>query len=74
MLVYIAQLFLDYMESDEGQKIFSDNDYLPTNPNIPARAADLIPDGKRFRGQVLTGDEIETAMPQWAKLFQEIFR
>lgn len=69
-----GKLFLDYMESDEGQKIFSDNDYLPTNPNIPARAADLIPDGKRFRGQVLTGDEIETAMPQWAKLFQEIFR
>mgnify|MGYP003328174024 FL=1 len=27
-----GKLFLDYMVSDEGQKIFADTDYLPTNP------------------------------------------
>ncbi len=69
-----ARLFLDFMESDEGQKIFSDNDYLPANPNIAPKTPDLLPDGKRFRGLVLTGDEIEKDMPHWAKIFAEIFR
>lgn len=69
-----GKLFLDFMQSDEGQKIFSDNEYLPANPDIPARTAELIPDGQRFRGRTLTGAEIENAMPSWAKIFAEIFR
>ena len=69
-----GKLFLDYMVSDEGQAIFRDNDYLPTNPNVPARARELMPDGVRFRGIVLSGEDIETEMSNWAKLYQEIFR
>ena len=69
-----GKLFLDYMISEEGQSIFRDNDYLPTNPNVPARAKELLPDGVRFRGITFSGDEIETEMPKWAMLFQEIFR
>ncbi len=69
-----GKLFLDYMVSEEGQSIFRDNDYLPTNPNVAARAKDLLPDGARFRGLTLSGDEIETEMPKWTLLFQEIFR
>ena len=69
-----GKLFLDFMQSDEGQAIFRDNDYLPTNPNVQARVPELVPDGKRFTGLVFTGDEIELAMPGWAKMFNEIFR
>ncbi len=69
-----GKLFLDFMQSDEGQALFRDNDYLPTNPNVSARVPELIPDGKRFRGLVFSGDEIEAGMPAWAKMFGEIFR
>ena len=69
-----GKLFFDYMISDEGQAIFRDNDYLPANPNIPARARELLPDGKNFRGILLSGDDIETEMSGWAKLFQDMFR
>ena len=69
-----GKLFFDYMISDEGQMIFRDNDYLPTNPNVPARARELLPDGKNFRGILLSGDDIENEMSGWAKLFQDTFR
>ena len=69
-----GKLFFDYMISDEGQTIFRDNDYLPTNPNVPARARELLPDGRNFRGILLSGDDIEIEMPGWARLFQDIFR
>ena len=69
-----GKLFFDYMISDEGQAIFRDNDYLPSNPNVPARARELLPDGKNFRGILLSGDDIESEMPGWAKLFQDMFR
>ncbi len=69
-----GKLFLDYMMSDEGQAIFRDNDYLPTNPAVKARVPELVPDGKAFRGLVFTGDEIDASMAGWAKMFGEIFR
>jgi iron(III) transport system substrate-binding protein len=68
-----AKLFVDFMMSDEGQVIFRDNDYLPTNPQVKPRVPDLLPDGKLFRGVFLSQEEIDTGMPNWMKTFQEYF-
>jgi ABC-type Fe3+ transport system substrate-binding protein len=68
-----AKLFVDFMTSEEGQAIFRDNDYLPTNPQVKPRVPNLIPDGKLFRGVFLSQDEIDAGMPGWMKLFGEFF-
>jgi ABC-type Fe3+ transport system substrate-binding protein len=68
-----AKLFVDFMMSDEGQIIFRDNDYLPTNPEVKPLVPELIPDGKLFRGVFLSQDEIDVGMPTWMKIFAEYF-
>ena len=69
-----AKLFLDFMVSEEGQVVFRDSDYLPANPKVPAKDPTLLPDGVKFTGYAFTPEEIETDMPKWNKMFQEIFR
>ncbi len=69
-----AKLFLDYMISAEGQKIFADNDYLPANPKVSAKDKSLIPDGVTIKRMAFTPEEIEDNMPAWNKTFREIFR
>ena len=68
-----AKLFLDFMMSEEGQAVFRDNDYLPTNPQVKPLVPDLIPDGKLFRGVFLSQEEIDVGMPTWMKMFQDYF-
>ena len=41
-----GKLLIDFLLSDEGQKIFRDADYIPASPNVDARQQRLKPDGK----------------------------
>jgi ABC-type Fe3+ transport system substrate-binding protein len=45
-------LFLDYMVSPEGQKIFQDAGYLPARADVPATVADLTPAGGGFKADL----------------------
>ncbi len=69
-----AKLFLDYMISEPGQKIFADNDYLPANPKVSAKDKTLIPDGVTIKRMAFTPEEIEDNMQNWNKIFREVFR
>jgi ABC-type Fe3+ transport system substrate-binding protein len=67
-----ARLFLDYMISEEGQKIFRDAFYNPANPKVSPLDAALAPD--RNAMIFLTPAEVVDAMPQWMKVYNEFFR
>ena len=69
-----AKLFMSYLVSEEGQRIFADEDYLPVHPKVPAREPALIPDGKRFTGLFFTPEESDGNMNEWQKIFRETFR
>ncbi len=69
-----AKLLLDYLVSEEGQKIFRDSDYVPADPNVPARDASVRPDGVNMRAEYFTPEEVDARMPEWSALFKEYFR
>jgi ABC-type Fe3+ transport system substrate-binding protein len=69
-----AKLFLGYMISEEGQKIFRAADYLPALPSVPATEPKLKPEGGGFEALVLTPDEIDELQPKWTEIFKELFR
>ena len=69
-----GKLLVDYIVSEEGQKAFRDADYMPVDPNIPPRDPSLRPDGKTLRARYLTPDELDQALPKWAKIYSDIFR
>ena len=68
-----AKLFVDFLVSDDGQKLFRDRGYIPVAPAIPPLEPKLRPDGKEFRGIFFTPEEIEMEMPHWTDVFNQVF-
>jgi iron(III) transport system substrate-binding protein len=69
-----GKLFLEFLISEEGQKLYRDADYMPIDPNVPARDPSLRPDGERFKALTFTPEQIDANMPLWAGVFREYFR
>lgn len=69
-----AKLFLEFLITPEGQQIYRDADYMPADPGVPPTDASLVPDGRNFRAVFFSPDDIDKGMPEWMKLYQEMFR
>jgi iron(III) transport system substrate-binding protein len=69
-----AKLLVDFIISKEGQKVFSDADYITAHPDVPARVPTLKPKEGGFRVQFFTPEQTEEKMPEWKKVSDEFFR
>jgi iron(III) transport system substrate-binding protein len=69
-----GKLLVDFLVSDEGQRLFRDADYIPAAPDVPPREAGLRPDGRSFRAVFFSPEQIDAAMPHWMEVYDEIFR
>jgi iron(III) transport system substrate-binding protein len=69
-----GKLFVDFLVSEEGQKIFRDGDYIPAAPDVAPREPALRPDGKSFRGIFFSPEQVDAAMPHWLDVYNELFR
>jgi iron(III) transport system substrate-binding protein len=68
-----ALLFVDYMVSPEGQRIFQQVGYLPADPDVPAHAPALKPEGGHFNGNVLGPEAINAGLDHWTAVFKQLF-
>jgi ABC-type Fe3+ transport system substrate-binding protein len=71
---HAAQLLLEFLLSEEGQRIFQQNDYLPALPSVPAMVAGLRPNDGGFKANFLRPEEIQRQLPHWQKVTQDLFR
>ena len=71
---HAARLLLEFLLSDEGQKVFQQNDYLPALPSVPARVAGLRPSDGGFQADFLQPEVIHSQLPHWQKVTQDLFR
>ena len=69
-----GRLLTEFVVSEEGQKIAADHDYIPVNPNVAPRDPSLRPDGVTFRALSFSPEEVETSMPGWKAVYDELFR
>ena len=69
-----GRLFVEFLMSEDGQKIYRDAEYLPVDPNVPPKDLALRPDGVKFRAIYKTPEEIDREMPRWTEVFKSIFR
>jgi iron(III) transport system substrate-binding protein len=69
-----GRLFVEFLMSEDGQKIYRDAEYLPVDPNVPPKDLGLRPDGVNFRAIYKTPEEIDREMPRWTEVFKSIFR
>jgi iron(III) transport system substrate-binding protein len=69
-----GKLFIDFMVSKAGQEIFREHDYLPMHPDVPAKIPELKPEQGGYKAIVFTPDNLETEVPRWQKIYEDLFR
>src|SRR5581483_278326 len=70
---HAAMLFLDFLFSEEGQRILQQADYLPAHPDIPAKVPTLKPDQGHYRANIMSGEDIAKYDQEWNDLFRRLF-
>jgi len=69
-----AKLLIDFLASEEGQRVLQRADYLPAMPSVPAMKSGLRPEDGAFKATFLRPDEIYDRIPSWIKVVTELFR
>lgn len=69
-----GKLFIDFMVSKAGQTVFREHDYLPMDPTVPAKIPELKPEQGGYKAIVYTPDNLETEVPRWQKIYEDLFR
>jgi ABC-type Fe3+ transport system substrate-binding protein len=69
-----ARLFEDYVLSPEGQAVLAANDYLPADPDVPARIPGLKPEAGHFLVNYITPQMTRDDLPKWIAIYHEVFR
>lgn len=71
---HASMLFLDFVLSEKGQRVFQQVNYLPAHPKVPAAQADLKPGGGRFkRALYITPEAQFDKGNDWVEYFQKQF-
>jgi ABC-type Fe3+ transport system substrate-binding protein len=69
-----AKLLVDFLTSEDGQRVLQKADYLPAMPSVPAMKTGLRPEDGGFQATFLKPDEIHDRIPGWIKIVGELFR
>lgn len=71
---HAAMLFIDFVLSRKGQKVFQDVSYLPAHPEMAAKEPELKPGGGRFKKASYLNPELQFDKgDEWVDLFQKLF-
>src|SRR5882672_10316388 len=69
-----ARLLVDFLTSEEGQRVLQKADYLPAMPSVPAMKSGLRPEDGGFKATFLRPDDIYDRIPQWTKVVSDLFK
>jgi len=69
-----AKLLVDFLTSEDGQRVLQKADYLPAMPSVPAMKSGLRPEDGGFQATFLKPDEVHDRIPGWIKIVSELFR
>ncbi len=69
-----GKLLFDFLLSDEGQKIYAENEYNPVNPNVLPKDPTVRPDGEKLRAWFMNPEGENTFLPRGMAISQELFK
>jgi len=70
---YAAMLFLDYILSEDGQRVLQQVDYLPSHPNVPAKVPTLKPEQGGFKVNFISPEDQMKNENEWNQIFRRLF-
>jgi iron(III) transport system substrate-binding protein len=69
-----ARLLVDFLTSEDGQRVLQKADYLPALPSVPAMKAGLRPEDGHFKATFFRPDDIYDRIPGWTKVVGDLFK
>jgi iron(III) transport system substrate-binding protein len=69
-----ARLLVEFLTSEEGQRVLQQASYLPAMTSVPAMKAGLRPEDGHFQATYFRPDAIFDQIPRWMKVVNELFR
>jgi len=69
-----ARLLVDFLTSEDGQKVLQQADYLPAMPRVPAMKSGLRPEDGGFKATYFRPDDVYDRIPGWIKVVGELFK
>jgi ABC-type Fe3+ transport system substrate-binding protein len=69
-----GKLLIEFLTSDEGQRIFASVDYIPAIPGVAAKVPSLKPDAGGFTADVLPPEVLAQNTDRWMTIFKELFQ
>lgn len=68
-----GKLFLEYMLSREGQKVFAEANYFPANPHVDAKNPALTPEGGEYDVVLNSAERTLAHLEEWTAIYHELF-
>jgi iron(III) transport system substrate-binding protein len=68
-----GKLLIDFLTSEDGQRTFANVGYLPAMPSVPAKTADLKPEGGGFKAYFISPATMSENVKRWVKIKNELF-
>src|SRR6266850_1594422 len=69
-----ARLLVDFVASEDGQKVLQQADYLPAMSSVPAMKSGLRPEDGAFKATYFRPDDIYDRIPGWIKVVSDLFK
>jgi len=69
-----ARLLIEFLTSEDGQKVLQKADYLPAMASVPAMKPGLRPEQGGFKANFFRPDETYDRIPQWMKIVSDLFK
>lgn len=69
-----GRLLVEFLTSEQGQRIFAANDYIPALPSVPAKVTSLKPEAGGFTADFLPPEALAQNGERWIGIFKELFR
>ena len=73
-LVLEAKLLLEFLLSEEGQKVVADANYLPALSSVPAMVKGLRPTDGGFKTTWLQPETTYPHLAEWGNVVRDLFR
>jgi ABC-type Fe3+ transport system substrate-binding protein len=69
-----ARLFIDFLLSEDTQKLFAQLGFLPTMSSVPAKVPTLKPEDGHYTPIYLTQDIVTKNFSRWKQLYDDLFQ
>jgi ABC-type Fe3+ transport system substrate-binding protein len=69
-----GKLLIEYILSEDGQKVLQKANYLPALPSVPAKVPELKPQEGKFKVNVMSQKMVHQELEKWKKIHKDLFR